>query len=698
MRRFDIGLRLRVPFALLIGVATTYVTALACSSTDDTSEFSPNDTGAAQGGSAAGPSGAGGEGGVVLDVDGGTQSLAITPKNPTLKVELPPSGQTIQFACIDGVTGNPVGDAKWSISSLALGTLSTTGLFTPSGTMTGDATVKCESGTKKAQTKLTVLIHALDNTGGLSQEQMDTLRGPPGQSDASWQFIYPYDHTVFPRGILAPEIHLTSGGMQSNAYYVHIATPTYEYEGFFNNQPFNTQLAMSQAAWEALSNAAGGTNVQVYVSKLFNGQKVGPIFRTWVMAAGKLHGTIYYNTYDSALAMQNGAIMRIKGSSPTPEVLAGNCTVCHSISSDGSTAAAANHSGPGGTFDLTGGQINPPLVWTDPERAAFAALYPKNGEVLVTNGAPGSSWPPNTPGTSAAWLSDLRTKNGTVIPNSGIESYYAQSPVFSHDGTMLAFTDRAAVQQGASWPSVLALMAYDSAAQKFSNYQVLATPSMGRHYSWPAFTPDGKYVIFQDGTGEDLATWNWFGPQGGNTGRIFAVDVQTKQVTYLTNLNGDGYVPQGARDLNKNYEPTIAPIASGGYFWVMFTSRRTYGNKLAETPDLTKRLWVAAFSLNAQPGTDPSHPPFYIGGQELTSGNSRGFWALDPCKQDGEGCESGDECCNGFCNPTGDPPTFKCGPPDGSCSDEFEACERSADCCDPQLECIGGKCTQLPPE
>ena len=30
----------------------------------------------------------------------------------------------------------------------------------------------------------------------------------------------------------------------------------------------------------------------------------------------------------------------------------------------------------------------------------------------------------------------------------------------------------------------------------------------------------------------------------------------------------------------------------------------------------------------------------------FTSGNSRGFWALDPCKMDGNDCESGDECCN----------------------------------------------------
>jgi hypothetical protein len=255
----------------------------------------------------------------------------------------------------------------------------------------------------------------------------------------------------------------------------------------------------------------------------------------------------------------------------------------------------------------------------------------------------------------------------------------------------VAFYDRAANQQQSN-PGVLAMMDYDPVTQKFSNYQVLATPPPGRHYSWPAFTPDGAHVVYQDGVGDDLATWS------GNTAKMFAVEVATKKVTFLTDLNGDGYLPQGFRDENKNYEPTIAPIASGGYFWVMFTSRRTWGNKLTGDESQTKRLWVSALDINGQGGIDFSHPPFYVPGQELTSGNSRGFWALDPCKQDGQSCETGDECCNGFCNPTGDPPEFKCGPPDGRCADEFESCETSADCCNAEHECIGGKCTQLPPE
>jgi hypothetical protein len=681
---------------LCVAVTAAPLLAFACSSSGGSNTFTTSSTtGTGSGGSSSTTTGTGqgGEGGDVF-VDAGMQTpLAVAPANPVVKVEVPLMGQTVQFSCIDTSTNLPAAGATWSLSVPDYGTISQSGLFTPNGQTTGEVDVTCKANDTLATTKLKVLIHASDNFGNLTQQQQDVLKGPPGGSDAQWQMLYPYDQTVFPRGILAPEVHLTAGSQPGNAFYMHIVVGDYEYQGFFSVAANATQLQMSQQAWDALTNSAKGKKVDVQISKIFNGQKVGPIFRQWILANGKLHGTIYYNTYQSPLAQSNGAMLRIKGTSAVPEVLVGNCTVCHSVSSDGSTAAAANHSGAGGTFDLTGGNVNPPIVWQDTERAAFAGLYPKNGSVLVINGAPGGSWPPNTPGTSQSWYSELRTKNGALIPNSGIEQYYAMTPVFSHDGSHLAFNDRQKTQVGGYYPGVLAIMDYDAAAQKFSNYQVLTVPPNGRQYSWPAFTPDNKYVVYQNGVGEDLATWS------GNTGKIFAVNTQTKQVTFLAALNGDGYMPQGARDENKNYEPTIAPIASGGYFWVMYTSRRTYGNKLTGSEGETKRLWVSAFDVNSPDGVDPSHPGFYIAGQELTSGNSRGFWALDPCKQDGAGCESGDECCNGFCNPAGDPPVFTCGPPQGGCSDEFEPCVTAADCCDSTvLDCIGGKCTSLPPQ
>jgi hypothetical protein len=195
-------------------------------------------------------------------------------------------------------------------------------------------TVHCQqkNSESKSQTNLKLVIHAMDNMGNVPQPTMDILRGPPGQRDPAWKFLYPYDETVFPRGILAPEIHLEQGSFPGTAFYVNIVAPDFEYEGFFNTSGFNTQLQMSQDAWTALSNSAAGTKVEVRVSKLYNNQKYGPIFRRWTIADGKLHGTIYYNTYDSPLAGQTGAMMRIKGNSPRPR--------CSSATAPCATASA----------------------------------------------------------------------------------------------------------------------------------------------------------------------------------------------------------------------------------------------------------------------------------------------------------------------------------------------------------------------
>jgi len=162
-------------------------------------------------------------------------------------------------------------------------------------------------------------------------------------------------------------------------------------------------------------------------------------------------------------------------------------------------------------------------------------------------------------------------------------------------------------------------------------------------------------------------------------------------------------------DATLNYEPTANPIASGGYAWVVFTSRRLYGNvatidpffsdprfhDISRTPT-TKKLWVAAIDLNAAPGTDPSHPAFYVPAQELMAGNTRGYWVNDPCKESAGDCETGDECCGGYCRP-GANGQGTCSDQPNGCAQEFDKCESAADCCSPALMCIGGRCAQAPP-
>ena len=80
-------------------------------------------------------------------------------------------------------------------------------------------------------------------------------------------------------------------------------------------------------------------------------------------------------------------------------------------------------------------------------------------------------------------------------------------------------------------------------------------------------------------------------------------------------------------------------------------------------------------------------------GQDINTWNMRGFWALEPCKQVGEECTTGSQCCNqncvdGFCEE----------PDPGGCSETGNACEETPDCCDPNATCVNGFCSEPPPE
>jgi hypothetical protein len=181
------------------------------------------------------------------------------------------------------------------------------------------------------------------------------------------------------------------------------------------------------------------------------------------------------------------------------------------------------------------------------------------------------------------------------------------------------------------------------------------------------------------------------------------VDIATGTVTILAKAMGYATPADAASgktylaftdEVHQNYFPTVAPIAAGGYFWVFFDSVRHYGNT-----GIHRQLWGAAVAIqndagefNSQDGLyakDPSAPAFYLPGQELETANHRAFTALDPCRADGASCESGVDCCSGFCT------DGVCGPPTG-CSETDEACKEDTDCCNyPTDRCIAGFCGQI---
>ena len=76
--------------------------------------------------------------------------------------------------------------------------------------------------------------------------------------------------------------------------------------------------------------------------------------------------------------------------------------------------------------------------------------------------------------------------------------------------------------------------------------------------------------------------------------------------------------------------------------------------------------------------------------------HGRGFWVLDPCRANGQSCESGDQCCNGYCQPDPSNPSSLVCTDTASCAGIQERCVTAADCCDTSDLCINGFCATAP--
>jgi hypothetical protein len=676
------------------------VLALAVSSGMSGCGSSANSTAATKdGGGGAGQDGPGGGSDASLFGDVSASQLVIDPASPTLTVTQP--GTTLQFSAHFAGSTTPV-TATWTIDAVSIGTIDQTGLFSASGTLGGLTTVTAQVGAATASTVLTVILQLGDNPGNVAAGTQGQLQAG-GTADAAFAWLYPYDGTVFPRGLAAPVLQFA--GTAPDAVYVHVSFSTLDYKGFYGASSPG-QVTLSPQLWTTITETASGTDsVKVELTKISGGQVSGPISEIWTIAQGSLKGTVYYSSYDSPLA-NGGAVLTIQPGAAAPTVLMGGasgCVVCHAVSGDGSTIVAAHQHTDDTCGDLTTNNttLETIQVTAGNHVLANAGLYPDGSLALTCDNCVDVS--STNANITPSQLMDPKT--GAVLAAPGFDGVVGRAgfPTFSSDGTKVAFN---LYGQGPGYDPghSLGIMDFAVATHTFSSLATVATdPTL--YPSWPAFTPDGQWLIYQ--LGNQTYTRN-----SGTSANLAVVHVPSGTIAMLDMLNG---VANGkstlpfADDSDKDYEPTVLPVAVGGYFWVVFTSRREYGNTINDAdpweglfeggvPARRKKLWVAALDIDnpEHPSTsahDISHPAFYLPGQELAGGNSRGFWALSPCEGNGLGCTSGDQCCSGYCRQTNGPDggvTVACVPQPSGCAQEYEKCSVSSDCC----TCAGGAETQ----
>ena len=567
----------------------------------------------------------------------------------------------------------------------------------------------------KGPTPVTI-AQCTTKTSGLSAERLSQLQA--GGAPGDMRFIYPYDGTVFPRGLKAPVLMWQgTDATAADVVYVHMKSSWFEYSGCVRPDAAG-RIALPQDAWDqAGAQTPGKTDPFTVELSVIRGSVVkGPIAQQLIIAPATLKGSVYYNSYSSPMARAKGApggaILRIPAGGEA-EVFLGQdgCVGCHSVSAHGNRMVTAAFDFPDkqGIYKLEpNAPVNPPPLRGNPYDNV--GLTPDGTYFVIAGGQL------------------VETDTGLLTADAGVPGSIYQ-PTFSPDGQWLTFAD-ADPNNGYT---TLAVMGWKPATRTFSDYRKILSTSVpdagevGAQIQWPSFLPDSKAIVFTDASKSDL----------------FLADVATGTVTLLARAMGFNsvadaasdektYLPFGAEELHQSFYPTIAPVAAGGYFWVFFDTSRKYGNfdttkiepKVEQPPPVvqpdnpwcalfpntplcptpvpppvdpppdapkipSRQLWVTAIEISAD-GTykhDPSAPAFYLPGQEIGANNHRAFAALDPCLAAGKSCESGTECCDGFCT------DGMCGVPTERCSETEEACESAADCCDKQEQCINGFCS-----
>ncbi len=519
----------------------------------------------------------------------------------------------------------------------------------------------------RSTASLTVKLFLSTGTSVVSSGATIALTGTT-TPDPSVPWGYPYDGTVFPQGLAAPLLQWI-GGSASDVVYVHLSNPTFELQAFAAAPGPNGTYTFDPTIWQRFVDSTSGAT-SVTVARWDGAAATLLASHTWTIAPASMRGTIYY------WAQNIGRVVRIKPGATAPDDFANapplndtsvypssSCLMtCHTVSADGTTIISGGGSF-GGSYSLatdtpiyslggvwggtnaSGGAVDSPSViqWSN------SALTP-DGKYVVENQL-AAQLSVDVGGSLFGGM--FNTANGSAVATSGFPSEPVFMPSFSPDGSKMVFVGGDTTVPS-DWissdsPGALKVMAFnETASPMLSGEQALVQPGSDPTYnniSWPTISPDGHWALYTRSNGTVIDSRGVCGANGcdySTRGDLYLADTTTpNSEVRLATVDGDSYpFAAGARDLHYNYEPTFAPVAAGGYFWVVFTSRRTYGNVLTGGPSVTKQLWVAAIDQNPTPGKDPSHPAFLLPGQDETTLNLRGFWALDPCKGSGQGCAS----------------------------------------------------------
>ncbi|MBI4705001.1 MAG: hypothetical protein HY744_28170 [Deltaproteobacteria bacterium] len=592
--------------------------------------------GSGSGGAGASSSGSGGEGACMLCSEGGAA--------PGGKIVITPANP--QLDVVDGniptqqfsatLEGQDVtAKVTWVFDHPAVGDIDKTGMFVPTGSVAGVGELVAMYAKDTGKTQVTVTVKKTVSSPG-------------------------------------------------DVFRLRYKSKLYEYVQYFAGPPPPAAYVLPQQDWENIELSGQGPLSDPLKVEL--SRKSGPtVYQPKVfelrIAQGFVYGSVYYWQLPDACGEGNGKILRIKPSSDQTDEFfqPGACWGCHSVSRNGKEMMASFDTGmpfPLQTINLASDPATfGPITQGIGLGGTFSAYNHDGTKIMFSDN---SSY---LKGADATFLHIVDAKTGGYVLQNAMGPGCGEG-AWSPDGQKLGAV---CGMSGGGWTfdsstGNLVVADFDNGTNTIKGSAVIVPQGGPGRPAYPSFSPDSKYLAFGRPTAGSRTT---------GSGTLWLVGVDGAMPAELLSAEqGDG----------KSFNPVFAPKSAGGYFWLVFISRRDYGNQLVGAN--RQQLWVTAVDDPPAAG-DPSHPSFYLRGQQNCGKSENAYYALDPCKDYGAECTTGIECCDGQC--LHDPVSGKyiCGkaPDPGECVLTGNGCDHNEDCCDkPEVLCIQGFCQKPAPK
>lgn len=586
--------------------------------------------------------------------DGGTPattiaSIAVTPANQTLIIDgaTPATSAYVATATFaDGHSADVTASATFALAQPSLGAFAAS-TFTSTTDFGGATTVTATVGTIMGQTGLELQIrqrYSDPGSTGLPSDPGAAFGGGDAPSLAA-QLVYPNDGVLVPPNLGKLEFHWkpAAGTSLFALSFANAVTDVEVYVGCTNPTNGGCIYVPDATVWRWIAETnRGGAPLTATLRATDGKSGVGTSNALSVaFSHDDINGGLYYWTTSNGTG-----IMRFDFASTTQTVAqkfigtsltGGTCVGCHALSRDGhKLVAEAGGQNDGRLLLLDVASVMPTVPFASTPKSIFES-WEASGDRYV--GVYGDS------GATDFNLMLFSGAAGTLIGDiagTGTQANPADHPDWSPDGKSIVYVK---VGQAGTlqrmWSGALELVTSPD-GMMWSAPAELVPGVAGKNHYYPAFSPDGGFVVYDESTC----------PAGKNgdmtcnadtdpTAALMAVGAQPGAAPIALARCNAGGVLDGKTTALTNSFPRWSPFVFKGsgelasrLEWVTFSSTRNYGLRPpppsaapnGESPVGTL-IWMAAIDPDkVLAGQDGCFAAFALPFQDVTTSNHIAQW------------------------------------------------------------------------